>query len=116
MPLMIAQTKQYANVKLVLAASHSKAPMMIIVMFLLQMNGGVNSSLTCFKNRHFVIILFCRQEMIMGHLQIVTPLLEKRNKNVSYDVPFIRFKMDLQETHITRLRHRRVMYFLKRGH
>ena len=36
MPLMIAQTKQYANVKLVLAASHSKARMMIIVMFLLQ--------------------------------------------------------------------------------
>ena len=34
MPLMIAQTKQYANVKLVLAASHSKAPMMVIVMFL----------------------------------------------------------------------------------
>ena len=53
------------------------------------------------------------------NLQIVTPLLEKRNKNVSYDVPFIPCKMDLQETHITRLRHRqcrRRVLVMKRGY
>ena len=50
MPLMIAQTKQYANVKLVLAASHSKArPMMIIVMFLLQMMMLMEAALAVFK-------------------------------------------------------------------
>ena len=49
MPLMIAQTKQYANVKLVLAASHSKARMMIIVMFLLQMMMLMEAALAVFK-------------------------------------------------------------------